>query len=283
MEDDTRAMVEEVKNLTGDLILVHNNKIWNLFERGKRLASVAHTRERKHEALAVMGLAAFAYLQLGKNFDDIKITVLTECSKYAHAFGTGDDVFDMKAAELYRQQHYYGVAGFFFERAAETSNGKNPPAVTLKEDDPRERWQFAIQHYSDAKMCFQIASMTEAAGRCHYRSTVIERDNAQGRRGLGLWLTWLVWGWGERPLHVIACAFGLMAVFGLGYLWAGIEPPPGNFGDALYLSVLTFTTVGYGDYHPATGLGKFFAASEALLGIFFTGLFLVTFVKRYSR
>jgi hypothetical protein len=66
----------------------------------------------------------------------------------------------------------------------------------------------------------------------------------------------------------------------------GIDPNASSLtvlGNSLYLSVITFSTVGFGDYHPANLPGKMLAASEGLLGIFFTGLFLVTFVKKYSR
>ena len=46
------------------------------------------------------------------------------------------------------------------------------------------------------------------------------------------------------------------------------------FGDALYLSVVTMTTVGYGDLVPLTATAKALAALQGLLGIGFVGLVL---------
>lgn len=49
--------------------------------------------------------------------------------------------------------------------------------------------------------------------------------------------------------------------------------------DALYLSVMTLATVGYGDLHPVTAAGKVFTIVYVLLGI---GV-LVAFVTRLAQ
>jgi len=53
----------------------------------------------------------------------------------------------------------------------------------------------------------------------------------------------------------------------------------------LYFSIITFTTVGYGDYHP-THDGRMVAATEALTGYVFFGVFismLSTYVAVHNR
>ena len=49
--------------------------------------------------------------------------------------------------------------------------------------------------------------------------------------------------------------------------------------DSLYFSVITLTTVGYGDLHPETTIGKLFTAAYVLVGI---GI-LFAFVEIFSE
>jgi voltage-gated potassium channel Kch len=55
-----------------------------------------------------------------------------------------------------------------------------------------------------------------------------------------------------------------------------------EFFNSLYFSVVTFTTLGYGDISPV-GVARFIAACEAFLGSFTMALFVVVFVKKMTR
>lgn len=59
--------------------------------------------------------------------------------------------------------------------------------------------------------------------------------------------------------------------------------PWSNFPSHLYYSVVTFTTLGYGDFSPQAGPSRFLSAVEAVLGLIFTSLFLATVIKKYAR
>ena len=47
--------------------------------------------------------------------------------------------------------------------------------------------------------------------------------------------------------------------------------------DALYFSIITLTTVGYGDLHPVTAIGKLFTIFYILIGIGILFAFIDTF------
>lgn len=55
-----------------------------------------------------------------------------------------------------------------------------------------------------------------------------------------------------------------------------------NFWDSLYFSIVTFTTLGYGDMRPIGGM-RVFAASEALIGAFLMALFVVAMARKFTR
>ena len=52
--------------------------------------------------------------------------------------------------------------------------------------------------------------------------------------------------------------------------------------DYEYFSVVTATTLGYGDYHPI-GIGRVIASVEALFGMFMWAVFLTVFARKYMR
>ena len=55
-----------------------------------------------------------------------------------------------------------------------------------------------------------------------------------------------------------------------------------EFRDSMYYSVITFTTVGYGDFRPQGRL-RGVAACEALLGAIMIALVTVIFARKYLR
>ncbi|ASJ11940.1 potassium channel family protein [Thermococcus thioreducens] len=70
----------------------------------------------------------------------------------------------------------------------------------------------------------------------------------------------------------------------LFFLTKSVEGLSGSmsFLDYEYFSVVTATTLGYGDYHPI-GVGRVIASVEALFGMFMWAVFLTVFARRYMR
>ena len=54
-----------------------------------------------------------------------------------------------------------------------------------------------------------------------------------------------------------------------------------SFGDAIYFSGLTFSTIGYGDITPCN-FSKYFSIAEGFAGIFLTSVLIVSLVRKYA-
>jgi hypothetical protein len=74
--------------------------------------------------------------------------------------------------------------------------------------------------------------------------------------------------------------FLALTLFGFSFLYLILDANNGlkstvheniSFGDCLYYSIITFTTLGYGDFYPV-GLSKVLSAIEVVLGVAFFGM-----------
>lgn len=157
----------------------------------------------------------------------------------------------------------------------------------------------AEETYRNLRLHLEKAGLFEQAGQFFHREMVMRRlrmPRCSGRR-LFSWLVDLFSGYGEKPLNVVLFSLGLIAVCGLLYFLVGVrhgELPLGlalergwaanlsDLSDCLYYSVVTFTTLGYGDITPH-GLARPLAAFEAFAGSFTMALFVVVFVKKMTR
>ncbi|KRC72938.1 Voltage-gated potassium channel Kch [compost metagenome] len=102
-----------------------------------------------------------------------------------------------------------------------------------------------------------------------------------GRAGLGIYTLILVialiayWRRFDRASVTAGSLFALVsvlslliyAIFGTLYLGNEFNPPILDAGTALYFSIVSMSTVGYGDITPHTGTARLFTASIIILGI----------------
>jgi len=105
-------------------------------------------------------------------------------------------------------------------------------------------------------------------------------------------------GYGEKPANVVVFSLIFIIVCAFLYFFLGIQfngellqfsassssvvEGIKQFFVALYFSVVTFTTLGYGDITPV-GVSRVVAAIEAFAGAFTLALFVVVFVKKMTR
>lgn len=89
---------------------------------------------------------------------------------------------------------------------------------------------------------------------------------------------------------VFGCFLLLNVIFAIAYSLGGgciAELPPGSFADALFFSVETLATVGYGHMYPVTLYGHAVTTIEIVVGMFWlavmTGLIFVRFSRPTAR
>ena len=154
--------------------------------------------------------------------------------------------------------------------------------------------------YRAIKQNLQSTGDYEGAGRFFVREMECRRRQLLHN---GQWLKWLwfstmkwLCNYGESPPRVFIAVLGTVITFGVLYALLGVwseegshslfDMPTGGMGTilwrALYLSIITFTTVGYGTPRPAAA-AQGPAAVEMVLGVFLTAVFVVTFTRRLSR
>lgn len=94
---------------------------------------------------------------------------------------------------------------------------------------------------------------------------------------IGQVLSYLIWGFGERPKNIFFASLFLMTTYAILYRCFLIKKTV----DAIYLSVIIFSTLGFGDYAPIQNSTlKLIVASEALIGAFFLGLFVAGYANK---
>lgn len=120
---------------------------------------------------------------------------------------------------------------------------------------------------------------------------IIKKDSAAGilkKAALCIALTFsaFIWGHGERCSRAIYSALLLILLSAFFYtqgnlISGGIVFKPG-FIQALYFSIVTFTTVGYGDIAPI-GITRLVATTEVFCAIFIMPIYIVGLSRQYLR
>ncbi len=168
-----------------------------------------------------------------------------------------------------------------------------------EEEAAKDSFLEAEETYRNLRLHLEKSGLFEQAGQFFHREMVMRRlqlPRYSGRRLLS-WLVDLFSGYGEKPLNVVLFSLGLIGVCGLLYFLVGVrqggellqlswlQSPISNLMEllgCLYFSVVTFTTLGYGDISPQ-GWSRPIAAFEAFVGSFTMALFVVVFVKKMTR
>jgi tetratricopeptide (TPR) repeat protein len=225
------------------------------------------------------------------------------------------------AARCYQTTGKHEQAALCFTQAASCWNksiGQHPlrKAAEAYEEAAGESllcgdFKHAKARFADAALLYEKEGTAEKYSACFYRSKCAEArmewnyflrgsDALLGVKGgwRSRWISFfrclanlhnrMIWGYGEKPFRTLLAA--LLVILGCAVLYAewGSVVVHGSvrdihFFEGIYFSVVTYTTVGYGDYMPADFLTRVVAGGEAISGILLTPIFLIGLTRRYLR
>ena len=158
--------------------------------------------------------------------------------------------------------------------------------------------------YRLAKQAAQEVGDYTMAGRYHYAEQCAIEDGYRHKSGMRPWRRefwpWLarlvfgrtVFGYGEKPLRplaiglavIVICAmlYGGASAIGCGATPAEVEAYRPSLAEAAHFSIVTFTTLGHGDFEPKPGW-RWLADTEAAAGAALMATFIVCLTRKYVR
>jgi len=157
----------------------------------------------------------------------------------------------------------------------------------------------AEEIYRNIGRVMRNQGMSSEIGWFLYREMVTRRKQLP-RRGISRIISKFIdlfCGYGEKPMRLVYAATLIIISFALLYAGVGLQHNGSISGfshthtlaettqvffNSLYFSIVTFTTLGYGDFSPI-GLSRIIASIQAFTGSFTIALFVVVFVRRMTR
>lgn len=91
----------------------------------------------------------------------------------------------------------------------------------------------------------------------------------------------ILWGYGERPARVFGISIITILLFAICYCFFPKSSPHThlNITNSLYYSMVTFSTLGYGDITQTGGVLRILSGIEAILGMSFWGILIAGFTN----
>ncbi|MCU3673323.1 potassium channel family protein [Enterobacter hormaechei subsp. oharae] len=93
---------------------------------------------------------------------------------------------------------------------------------------------------------------------------------------------YFAWGFGERPLRALGTSLLIVCLSTIVYYFSA-KSNTQTFVEALYFSIVTFTTLGFGDITQESDFLRLFSAVESFSGLVLMGLFLAGYASKTKR
>ncbi|MEG2412147.1 pentapeptide repeat-containing protein [Clostridium sp.] len=138
-------------------------------------------------------------------------------------------------------------------------------------------------------------------GKCFYQSKIAFHKTLHGKKKLKSYLSNIVCGYGEKPYRSFIISLLIILIFAILYMITGLETSgvlinvstlEKNFSMynlikyiiyCIHFSLVTFSTVGYGNLLPCNISGIILSSMEILMGIIMIGIWTSTLVRKMTR
>lgn len=230
--------------------------------------------------------------------DDRSILTADKWVNCADKALSGKHTHYAKAAYIYAVNLKHNLSGLHYEKAYQVV--------------PRtERDKGTLRYVREARLQFQSDGNQEKASELYVYENKLQLALSTRYKNLGRRLFALISKSGESPLYVFITALIVIVFCAFLYSHNGVYASDNFFSElglsneeisdinsiasnetvgclnalkiSLYYSIVTFTTLGYGDFSPSSTLVRTISSIEAALGLLLTSLFMVCAVRKYAR
>lgn len=165
----------------------------------------------------------------------------------------------------------------------------------------KKSYEIAFKVYKSVALKFEANRLFNNAGEYYYISKCMQYKYSKGLSKFKLAIFWLLCGYGERPTFALVTSIEIVLIFAILYMITGLNTGSyeinyskfifnelylANFNEdfmkSLYFSIVTFTTVGYGDITPKS-LSILLSGLEMFLGVTMVGIWTATLARKITR
>ena len=158
--------------------------------------------------------------------------------------------------------------------------------------------RYAIEVYDTFSELFENSKIMDFSGEYFFLSQKAGISNLEGPAKFKSILSLLTCGYGERPSYSLMTSLTLILICGTLYMLFGVNsnnevlvfhptkavpfPPWDHLILWYHFSLVTFSTVGYGNVVPVGG-SLIVSAAEMVLGVIMVGIWVSTLVRKMTR